>query len=267
MHNAHLSPLPAALLVAGLIILPAGATRVALAHPAQAARQASCAALGTYHVGPRVLPLSATGRSHGGTPAPGRASAVPAIAWPVWLLRGTLVIASYSGCGGSTTGSFAVHRSVVGPPIYGPQRGAAAVPCAIPCCTVPCYLPPTGVISATGQFVQDPLHPTDPTYVTVSATVTTARLRPQLGIPCSNVTGCPAPLVMTSTATFTDVTGYLQVPAPAGQMVTLSFLPPPVASSDEAPAALVLQGWRGTVSHQPSAISSQLLAAGRRPHV
>ena len=53
-------------------------------------------------------------------------------------------------------------------------------------------------------------------------------------------------MVITSTATFRDVTGYLQVPPPAGQMATLSFLPPPVASTDVAPTALVLQGRRGT---------------------
>jgi hypothetical protein len=150
-------------------------------------------------------------------------------------------------------GSFSVQRSPMGPPIYGPQRGrgALAMPCAVPCCAVSCWLPPTGVISATGQFAQDPMHPTDSSYVTVSATVTTARLGPQRGIPCSNVTGCPAPIVITSTLTFTDVTGYVQVPSPAGPMAALSFLPPPAPSTGLAPTAMELQGWRGTTVPRP----------------
>ena len=237
-----------ALIVGTLIGLPGAAARMALTHPAHAAQQGSCAVLGTYHVGPRVLPLAGSARGRAGvqTPVAGHATAVPAIAWPAWLVRGTLVIAAYSACGGATMGSFAVHRTPVGPPIYGPRRGAPAMPCA-----VPCWLPPAGVISATGRFVQDPMHPHDATYVLVSATFTTARLRPQRGIPCSNVTGCPPSMVMTSTATFTDVTGYLQVPPPAGQMVALSFLPPPGASSDVAPTAMVLQGWRGNAVPRP----------------
>ena len=181
------------------------------------------------------------------TPLAGRATAAPVVAWPAWLLRGTLVIQAYTGCGGATLGSFAVHSTPVGPPLYGSRRGPPALPCA-----VPCWLPPAGVISATGRFAQDPMHPHDATYLLVSATVTTARPRPRLGLPCSNLTGCPRAMVMTSTTTFRDVTGYLQVPPRAGQRVTLSFLPPPVASTDPAPTALVLQGWRGTAIPRPT---------------
>ena len=95
------------------------------------------------------------------------------------------------------------------------------------------------------EVEEDPSHPHDATYVLVSATVTTARRRPGRGLPCAPATGCPPAMVITSTVTFRDVTGYLQVP-PAGQRVTLSFLLPPVASTGVAPTALVLQGWRGT---------------------
>jgi hypothetical protein len=157
----------------------------------------------------------------------------PALAVPGGQLRGTLVIRAYTGCGGATTGSFTVRRSPLGTPLYGPPR------------TIPA-LPPTGVISASGHFAQDPMHPRDATYLLVSATITTARLRPQHGTPCSTPTGCPSVMVITSTATFRDVTGYFQVPSPAGQTVTLSFLPPPVAGTAVAPSALVLQGWRST---------------------
>src|SRR5947209_4765851 len=140
-------------LLAGTVIgLPGAAAGVALAHPAYAPKQASCAILGTYHLGARVLPLATSARGHAGvpTPAPGHARVAAAIAQPAWLLGGSLVISAYTGCGGATMGSFTVHRTAVGPGIYGPRRGARAIPCA-----VSCWLPPTGVISATGRFVQD----------------------------------------------------------------------------------------------------------------
>ena len=236
MHNSRaMSRIVTALIVGTVIGLPGAAARTARAHAAHVAQQGGCAVLGTYRVGPRVLPLAGATRERAGvpTPVPGHATAAPAIASPAGQLRGTLVIRAYTGCGGATLGSFALHRTPVGPPLYRP-RG-----------TVPA-LPPTGVISASGRFAQDPMHPRDATYLLVSATITTARLRPQHGAPCSTLTGCPSVMVITSTATFRDVTGYLQVPPPAGQTVTLSFLPPPVASTDVAPTALVLQGWRGT---------------------
>jgi hypothetical protein len=237
MHNSRVtSRIVPALIVATLIGLPGAAARMALGHPAHAAQQVSCAVLGTYHVGPPVLPLAGAARGRVGaqTPVAGRATAGPALAWPAGALRGTLLIRAYTGCGGATLGSFAVHRTPLGPPLPGPRRGA-----------------PTGVISATGRFAQDPSHPHDATYVLVSATVTTARRRPGRTLPCAPATGCPPAMVITSTTTFTDVTGYLQVPPPAGQRVTLSFLPPPVASTDVAPTALVLQGRRGTAVPRP----------------
>jgi hypothetical protein len=258
MHNSGAtSRIVTALIVGTVIGLPGAAARTARAPAAPAAQQGSCAVPGTYRVGPRVLPLAGAARARAGvqTPVAAQATAVPAVAWPAWQLRGTLVIRAYTGCGGATLGSFAVHRTPLGPPLYGPRRGAPA-------------LPPTGVISASGHFAQDPMHPRDATYVLVSATVTTARLRPQRGLPCSTLTDCPSAMVITSTATFGDVTGYLQVPPPAGQVATLSFLPPPVASTDGAPTALVLQGWRGTAIPRPVPMSSPSPEAGHavRPH-
>jgi hypothetical protein len=270
MHNSRAPARIVTALIVGTVIGLPGATataRTALAHPAPVAQQGSCAVLGTYHVGPRVVPLAGAARGRVGTPTPvaGHAPAGPAIAGPAGVLRGTLVIRAYTGCGGATRGSFAVHRTLVGPPLYGLRRGAPALPCA-----VPCWPPPTGVISATGRFAQDPSHPHDATYVLVSATVTTARRRPGRGLPCAPATGCPPAMV--STSTFTDVTGYLQVPPPAGQRVTLSFLLPPAASPDVAPTALVLQGWRGTAVARPVPTpgASGLAGAGHavrpRPH-
>ena len=260
MHNSRArSWIVTALIVGTVIALPGAAARTARTHTAHVAQQGSCAVPGTYRIGPRVLPLAgaARGRASVQTPVAGAVTAVPAVAWPAWQLRGTLLIRAYTGCGGATMtmGSFAVHRTPVGPPLYGPRRDAP-------------LLPPTGVISATGRFAQDPSHPRDAAYVLVSATVTTARLRPQHGLPCSTLTGCPLAMIITATATFRDVTGYVQVPLPAGQRVTLSFLPPPVASTDVAPTALVLQGWRGTAVPRPVPMSGPSPGARRAvgPH-
>jgi hypothetical protein len=54
------------------------------------------------------------------------------------------------------------------------------------------------------------------------------------------------------------------VPPPAGQRVTLSFLPPPVASTDVAPTALVLQGWRGHAIPRPVPTPGASPSAGAR---
>jgi hypothetical protein len=269
IHNARATlRIVTALIIGTVIALPAAAARTDRAQAAPAAQQAGCAVPGTYHVGPRVLPLAGAARGRVGvqTPVAGHAPAGPAIAWPAEVLRGTLVIRAYTGCGGATRGSFAVHRTPAGPPLPGPRRGTPALPCA-----VPCWPPPTGVISATGRFAQDPSHPHDATYVLVSATVTTARRRPGRGLPCAPATGCPPAMVITSTVTLRDVTGYLQVPPPAGQRVTLSLLLPPVASTGVAPTALVLQGWRGTAVPRPVPTPGTSGRAGARhavrPHM
>src|SRR5579884_3840706 len=63
----------------------------------------------TYHVGPRVLPMGAPRTSQGTTPpaqptpkpGTGHASTGTAIAWPMTVLRGTMTISAYGGCGGS----------------------------------------------------------------------------------------------------------------------------------------------------------------------
>jgi hypothetical protein len=248
MHNVRApSRIVTTLIVGTMIGVPGAAARTARAHRAPAAQQGSCAVLGTYRVGPRVLPLAGAVRGPAGvqTPVAGHTTAGPAVAWPAGVLRGTLVIRAYTGCGGATLGSFTVHRAPVRPPIPGRGRSAPALPCA-----VPCWPPPTGVISATGRFAQHPGHPHDATYVLVSATVTTAR-RPGRSLPCPPAPGCPPARVITSTVTVRDVTGYLRVPSSAGQKVTLSFRVPPVASTGVAPTTLVLQGWRGTAVPRP----------------
>jgi len=213
--------------------------------PAQAQRAVPQTVCGVYQVGPRVLPERSRTRSR--MPST-QAASVPGIAvtWPGWMLRGTLTISAYNGCGQSTAGTFSVQRSVVGPPIERPRGRGAAIPCPM---EGPCGFPVTGIISATGAFTQDVAHATDPLYVTVSATITTARPGPRQGRLCSTQTGCTPATVITSTITMTNVTGYLQVAVSDGQHAVLSFLPPPASASDATPLPLVLDGWRGV---QPS---------------
>src|SRR5919204_1780486 len=138
MHTSRAtSRIVTALIVGTVIGLSGAAARTARAHAAHLAQQGSCAVLGTYRVGPRVLPLAGAVRGRAGvqTPVAGQATVGPAIAWPAGVLRGTLVIRAYTGCGGTTLGSFAVRRTPVGPPLYRSRR-------------VPPALPPMGVISA-----------------------------------------------------------------------------------------------------------------------
>jgi hypothetical protein len=235
------SALPAALPIAG-----AAQTR---AHPA-----INCAGLPwTYHVGPRVLPMGAPRTPQGAvpsaqpTPKPGtgHASTGTAIAWPASILRGTMTISGYGGCGGAatTSGTFAVQRVPLGPPIERSQSsgGTGTIACAVPCYGLP------GIVAARGAFRQDPLHPGDATYVQVSATITSTRPGPQMGRPCAPNTGCPPGVMIRSTVHVSDVTGYLQV-SEDSQSATLSFLPPPAVYQNAAPAALILEGWRGTAA-------------------
>lgn len=200
-----------------------------------------CAALGTYQIGPRALPMRPHPRAHSGTQprrsAPAGRPVV--IAWPVSALRGTLTISAYSACGQPTAGTFSVQRLLVRPPIQPYHRAIKAIPCA-----EVCGWPPAGVITATGSFSQDALHPHDATFVTVSATITSTRPGPPMGRPCSATYGCPPPSVIISSVSFSAVTGYLQV-VPGGQSAILTFLPPPSANNAAAPQPLTLQGWRG----------------------
>jgi hypothetical protein len=174
--------------------------------PAQArtAHQGLCSTLGTYTIAQpaeRGTPGVPPARSR---PGPG---GVPIT--PVWLLRGQLVLAAYTGCGGTTSGTFAAQLGVVGGPPRSPAPRTAL--CATPCGPPPAVLPSTAISRITGSFVQDPAHAADPLYTRVSATITSTRPGPPPGRPCARQTGCPLPSVITSTMAITAVTGYLQV--------------------------------------------------------
>jgi hypothetical protein len=233
------------LVVAGMVIVSgalAGAAHGTTAQARGVPSKMSCAVLGTYHIGsigPRVTPEQP--RTGAGVSPIAEQPSRAAIAIGPWILTGMLTISAYSGCGQSTSGAFTVQRSLLGPAIERPGTARTSIACVA---GPPCGVPVTGVISATGSFAQDMTHPQDPTYVTVSATVVTARLGPQMGRPCSANTGCPAPTVIRSTVTFSNVTGYLQTTSD-GQTATLSFLPPPAANSGQPPAVMALVATRG----------------------
>lgn len=225
--------LVAAVGAAGLSARVRPAHAAAPAHPVRIARQASCAATGTYFVGPRVLPMDvqpprSEPRGRGIAP-----KTYPAL---TYVLRGTITVTSYGGCGQPTAGSFNIRREPVGPIVRPQSQGMATG-----VCPTLCVQPATGLAGATGTFARDPLHAGDPTYVIVTATITSARPGPQQGRPCSTQSGCPLPNVITSTVAMTNVTGYLQIAS--GRAVALSFLPPP--TNGQAPSAVVLNGYRG----------------------
>ena len=123
--------------------------------------QALCATLGTYQIGPRSVPerlgprsgtSSGMGRPHHATTA--------SVSRP-WLLRRTLTLSGYRGCGQPTAGTFSIQRSVVGPPIERPRGQGVALLCPL---EGACGFPVTGVISATGAFTQDAAHASDLLY-------------------------------------------------------------------------------------------------------
>jgi len=205
---------------------------------ARGAAQTSCAVTGTYRVGRRPLPAMGKGSAASAVPSSTpSAAAGPAIVQPFSILSGALTISTYSGCAQQqTSGTFAVTRLPVGPIMLERPRGQTVVPCP-----ASCRAPFTGVAGASGTFVQDPAHPADAAYVSVSATITSTRLGIQMGRPCSVRYGCPPPVVITSAATMTSVTGYLQ--AGDGQGATLSFLAPPVGA--QTPVVMQLYGYRG----------------------
>jgi hypothetical protein len=225
MHQSrHLASMVAVPLAAALIGLPAAALRAGSTQRPALTAQGQCAVVGTYRVGGPPYPVSSPGPQ-----------ASPRSAWPghgpgaaFTVLRGALVITAYRGCGAPTLGTFSVRRSIIGPLPNQPSN---------------ILVPLTGVQAASGTFAQDPTHAGDPLYVRVSATITTTRPAPMLGLMCPRK-GCPTNRVITSTLTFAGVTGYLQAPSPPGQTAILSFLPPPAAGDGTAPSALVLAGTR-----------------------
>jgi len=222
-----------------IVAMPRTFPSMAVSHVAErGAAQTSCAVTGTYRVGRRPLPIRGKGLAARAVPSPmPNAATGPTLIQPLWLLSGVLTIATYSGCAQQqTSGTFAVTRLPSGPIILERPRGRTAVPCQ-----VPCRAPFVGVVGVSGTFVQDPTHPADAAYVSVSATITSTRLGPQMGRPCSVQYGCSPPVVITTTATMTGVTGYVQ--AGDGQDATLSFLTPPVGA--QAPVVMQLFGYRG----------------------
>jgi len=239
--------------VLGVLVLCGLGIALRPTHAGAALMQApkACAALGQYQVGPRVLPLAPPPVIR---PAPPHGHA-PARLIAFSFLRGTLTLSSYSACGGTTGGRFAIARTYGGP-LPGPEQPRTPHHVAIACPEqrVSCGFVPTGIIAASGAFARDPAHGTNPTYILVSAVITSARPGPALGLPCSERYGCPAPSVITSTVAFTAVTGYLQVAAD-GASATLSVLPPPPSSTTTsggsaesllASSLLILSGYKGT---------------------
>ncbi len=106
-----------------------GATRRAPVQARGILPRTACAALGAYQIGARIVPERA-GTHPGvssGTARPGRATT--AIVSRPWLLRGTLTLSGYSGCGQPTAGIFSIQRSVVGPPIERPRGQGATMMC------------------------------------------------------------------------------------------------------------------------------------------
>ena len=255
-------------LLAAVVVVGAGAadglTRLdAVRATTSVAAGAACAAVGVYLVGPRVLPM-APAPNRSGAPlaqAPG-STATMLTTYYLGALRGSLRIRAYSGCGAPTAGSFAVTRVALGPPIErNATRGAVRPGIA---CRLPCYAP-VGVQSATGSFAQDPRHPGDPLYVAVSATITSTRLGPQMGRPCSTRDGCPPPNVITSTATLSDVTGYLQVNADAGQGAATLIFPATAQPQRHNGPAPDPAGVAGRWGHRSVASAQSLTPRGLHP--
>ncbi|HZS88715.1 MAG TPA: hypothetical protein VFE42_14670 [Chloroflexota bacterium] len=261
-HGLFRVPTVVSLLVS--LLAPAGiAVRLA---GASAATSATCAAVGSYHIGTRLVPGPVAPLKPGQQRNRPPSAAKPGYILPQWDLEGTLTLSSYSGCGAPTSGDFTVQRVIVGNPV-GPQPQAGSGPAIA--CAIPCRQRPYGIVAASGHFVQDSAHPNDPLYVTVDATLTSVSAGPLMGRPCSVTYGCPGTSVVTTTVSMTAVTGYLVLsgsgkpaasrgsanagaPMPSTvQQATLSFLPPP-ARGATASAALVLDGWRGSAGPIPA---------------
>lgn len=224
-----------ALLLMMLLTAGLAARREALAGVAGDAR--ACAALGTYAIGPYPLPMA----GHSGNARSGVPTAYPG---PVGALIGTVRLDVYGPCGGQTGGSFSVHAiaGAVGPQ---PERGQAQTGRVI---VTPLAFG-TRVLTATGTIAADPLHPSDPSFVSVSGTVSYGRYRTACAVACApagaGAIACPesgcgaASLVVTRVSRFTAVTGYLRLRAGDPWQLALAFLPPPDMDTGSAAAMQV----------------------------
>jgi hypothetical protein len=212
--------------------------------PAASAGHAAtpCPAIGTYAVG-ATAPVPGTARSGSG--------AAIAIPYPGILggLTGILTITGYTGCGGTTAGSFDVHTPARPLPLMRPLRpgerapgsGAAFYP----------VLGATGVLTATGTIAQDANHPGDPTYLSITANVIYGRYGLSCPPICANsgnsarvpcpAAGCAYTTQVTRTAAFGSVTGFLRLQLGQRVMAGLAFLPPPDPNEATASAAMQVQ--------------------------
>jgi hypothetical protein len=204
--------------------------------------QACAAALGTYVVG----------AVYGNVP---RSGVVPANPFYSGGLSGALTLSGTPSCGGAYSGKFAVHgsRQLVPVPQPRSQGGASSAAVTMP----PIAVAGTNVLTATGTFAADPAHRDASLYVAVSGAVTYGRYSydcaPPTGAPPggdATVPGatCTMRATVTSTVTFSAVTGYVRFQSGTTPTLTVAFLPPP-DSAITAPAtaafqALVLTGRR-----------------------
>jgi hypothetical protein len=203
---------------------------------------APCPAIGTYAVG-ATAPVPGAAQSGTGT-----AIAIP---YPGFLygLTGILTITGYTGCSGTTTGSFDVHSPVR--PLNGPQPEQPGV--RAPGSVAPIYpvVGATGVLTATGTIAQDASHPGDPTYLSITANVIYGRYSlacPPIcakggnnaRLPCP-AAGCAYSTVVTRTAAFGSVTGFLRMQLGQRVLAGLAFLPPPDPTQATATAAMQVQ--------------------------
>lgn len=237
--------------VAASACLLAGPWSGAQAATIRHASKAGCDALGTYHVGPTIPPpvINPPQTSGQGASTPG-----VAIAYPIMggTLAGTITLTAYTGCGSPTVGSFTVALSRYRGPLpmttnSGTGKGQVTEQGTATYVAQP-IIGGTTVLTATGTFKQDPAHPTDPSYLSVDASVTYGRYilscPPLCGAQKAPGTmmcvpmGCHTGETISRVADFTAVTGYLSLQTGKPATLALSFLPPPDPKAITANATL-----------------------------
>ncbi|HWE61531.1 MAG TPA: hypothetical protein VHB98_07455 [Chloroflexota bacterium] len=245
LHHSSRAFLLVAALVCVLSVSPGRLSVVQARAPG--AGPACAAALGAYVVG--LPPLAVPGT----TPRSG----APAIPYPYYGgLRGTILLSGAPACHTNPAGSFNVHLEYQASSGAGSskQHGSSGAAGAYP--VLP--LSATSVLTATGTFSPDAAHPNDPTYVSVSATITYGRatypcsacFAPRNGasIVCPEA-GCgPVHLIVARVVTFTNITGYLHLQSGSPATLALAFLPPPdmavATTAAMAVQPLILSGRR-----------------------